>query len=116
MKWPDKKLIVIDMEKATPVAYINVYEQNDIWIKIQGCEKCGLPSPKRCCGNCPFATEKGCWWHYEGGRVSPKPFRCIALPEIKKNQQQGCSLIYECVQGSKKGKIRRVCDPSGVFK
>ncbi len=115
IEWPEGELVVVDMKEATPVAYINVYEQGDVWIKIQGCEACKMPAPQRCCGKCPFATEKGCWWHYEGTTVPPKPLNCVALPKIIQKRSEKCTLIYKCVAGSMKGKIRRIFDHADVF-
>jgi hypothetical protein len=115
IEWPKGELVVVDMATSSPVAYINVYEEGDVWIKVQGCEACKMPAPKRCCGECPFATEKGCWWQLEKASVSSKPLVCIALPRITKRRTSDCTLIYRCVAGSMKGKIRRVFDDSDVF-
>jgi hypothetical protein len=113
-KWPDKNLVVCDIDEAVPIAYINVYEDNDVWIKVQGCEACGMKKPQRCCGKCPFAMDDGCKFNFDPG-ISTKPFMCVVMPTIVKHQMTGCNLIYKSVAGSMKGKIRRVCDPSDVF-
>ena len=114
IKWPDKNLVVCDIDEATPVAYINVYEDNDIWLKVQGCEACEREKPQRCCGGCPFVMADGCKFNFDKG-VSTKPFMCVVLPLIIKNQMKGCSLIYKAVAGSMVGKMRRVCDPADTF-
>ena len=118
MEWPTQELVVIDIKEASPVAFINVYEDGDIWMKIVGCEACRMPSPARCCGRCPFATIDGCAWHAKNfslGSVSDKSLGCIVLPRITKKRTDKCSLIYKCVRGSMKGKYRRIFDHADVF-
>ena len=110
MKWPEGKLAVVDMKEATPVAYINLYEQDDIWLKIRGCEDCPWEARIRCCGNCAFLMERGCAWHYEkGDNTKAKPFVCVVRPSPDKISGF-CQLEYQCAAGTNKGKIRRIYD------
>jgi hypothetical protein len=114
--WPEGQLALVDIAEATPVAFINVYEQGDIWMKVQGCEACQQEAPSRCCGKCPFAMNEGCAWHFQKtGIVPAKPLNCVILPLILKKQKVGCNLIYRCVAGKHKGKLRRVQDHAGEF-
>ena len=109
-----KKAALCTLDDPTPIAYFNVYEVGDIWIKIQGCEACEIGDRKRCCGNCPHVTANGdCAWHIEEGRSS-KPWSCIAWPTPNQAKSK-CKLEFECVQGSQKGKIRRVMDIGNVL-
>ena len=71
IKWPDKRLVVCDIDEATPIAYINVYEDNDIWLKIQGCEACERDKPQRCCGKCPFIIDEGCRFNFDPPLLIP---------------------------------------------
>ena len=110
MKWPEGKLAVVDMKEATPVAYINLYEQDDIWLKIKGCEDCPWESRIRCCGNCAFLMERGCAWHFEkGDNTKAKPFVCVVRP-TPENATSFCQQEYLCVKGTNEGKTRRIQD------
>ena len=44
MEWPsiEGKAVICSLDDPTPVAYANVYENGDIWVKIQGCEACPI--------------------------------------------------------------------------
>ena len=104
VEWPKGLLAVCDVDTLTPVAYINVYEQNDIWIKTEGCEGCPEESRRRCCGRCAFRMEAGCAWHFEtGDAMRAKPFVCVVRPFPTKRKVY-CQLEYLCVQGLDKGK------------
>jgi hypothetical protein len=119
VKWPEQKLAVIDIKQASPIAYINAFENGDIWMKVQGCEACQMPTPQRCCGKCPFATENGCSWQIEAfakNTIPEKPFGCIVMPEIQNKRTEKCTLIYKCVSGSMEGKYRCVWDHSNIFR
>jgi hypothetical protein len=119
VEWPTQLLVAVDLEGSIPVAFINLYEVGDVWMKVQGCEKCQMEAPARCCGRCPFATMDGCAFHFKGftvGRVSSKPLSCVVTPTIERKRTEKCSLIYKCTQGSMKGKYRRVSDHADVFR
>jgi len=36
----DEMLFLCSIENPSPIAYCNVYEIGDIWVKIQGCDQC----------------------------------------------------------------------------
>jgi len=106
----DELLVLCSMQDASPVAYMNIYEPGDIWIKIRGCEDCPWEARQRCCGNCAFLMERGCAWHYEkGDNTKAKPFVCVVRP-APNNASSFCQLEYECIKGKNKGKVRRVRD------
>ena len=103
------RLAIISIEDATPMGYMNVYEHGDIWIKIQGCEKCSVERRRRCCGQCPFLTDNGlCSWQLES-KPSKKPFKCVVKP-FPDSCIKGCALAFECVKGKNNGKVRNVND------
>ena len=115
MQWPEGKLAVVDMKEATPVAYINLYEQDDIWLKVKGCEDCPWESRIRCCGRCAFLMERGCAWHFERGDLTKsKPFVCVVRP-TPESAKAFCRQEYLCIKGTKKNLIRRTRDKRGEF-
>jgi hypothetical protein len=110
-----EKAVVILYDKPKPIAFLNVYDEGDVWIKTKGCEDCPEDSRAYCCGNCKmFLKDNGeCRLHIDDdGRQ--KPFRCVIdpSPEIC---HAWCSLEFECIVGPKKGKIRKVKDIRDVF-
>lgn len=113
MEITKEKAAVCLINEPSPIAFLNVYEEGDVWIKIQGCESCPVENRKKCCGNCPMVCEKGCYWHLvEGG--SSKPFFCVVRP-TPDTCLSWCYLEFKCIKGSKEGKIRRVKDRGNVF-
>lgn len=102
----NKKISVLCfVDSPVPLAYFNVYEEGDIWVKIKGCEGCINTS--RCCGKCPMLSEKGCFLHLDN--MLNKPYRCVVKPEPQVCIIW-CQLEFQCVKGPKKGVIRRVSD------
>ena len=99
-------------DEPTPIAYLNIYEEGDIWIKIKGCETCTLEHRRLCCDSCPMFTSLGCHFHLEV--TQSKPFRCVInpTPDIC---QKWCNLEFKCIEGSKKGYMRRVKDIDNEF-
>lgn len=110
----ERKVALCPLDDPSPVAYFNVYEVGDIWVKIKGCEDCPLEDRRKCCGNCPMFSELGCYWHLESGNRSSKPYNCIVDPTPDKGASY-CQLEFKCVAGSKAGKIRKVREPGNVF-
>jgi hypothetical protein len=106
---------IVSIKDATPLAYINVYDQGDLWLKVRGCSECSLTRRKRCCGNCPSLTHEGdCnWQKYD--KVSRKPFYCVVLPTPERCSPD-CALVFSCVKGKMKGAVRRVTDMREVFR
>jgi hypothetical protein len=105
--------VEIALNDPTPIAFRNVYEEGDIWMKIKGCEGCS--HHLKCCGTCPMSSEKGCFYHLEkrndGGM---KPHHCIVNP-LPSTCKKNCQLEFKCTKGSMEGKIRRVRDRGDVF-
>lgn len=105
----DKMLALLPMDDPSPVGFVNVYEKGDVWIKVRGCVEC----PRNCCGKCPMIAEDKCYLHLVD-HGNHKPFICVIKPDpITKHD---CSLVWECVQGSRKGKFRWKCDAKDVFR
>lgn len=110
----NEMLFLCSTENPSPIAYFNVYEEGDIWVKIKGCEECPVEKRRICCGKCPMFSDLGCYWHLESRRGSNKPFYCITFPHPGKCMSH-CQLQYKCIEGSKKDKIRRICNKGNIF-
>jgi len=110
----DKVLAVIPTDDPSPVAFMNLYEPGDMWVKVHGCEGCNEEQRRRCCGQCVlYVNNKGCERHLERGTMQSKPFHCTVLPVP--NQQWGnCHLVYECIAGKWKGYQRQIWDEDDV--
>ena len=104
----DKVLAVIPTDDPSPVAYMNLYEPGDVWVKVQGCESCPPDAVRHCCGRCPHRMDAGCQWHFEG-RISAKPHVCVVEPSPVECRSF-CQLVYKCVKGSHLGHFRYTCD------
>lgn len=111
----DQTLFLCSTRTPTTIAYFNVYEEGDIWVKIQGCDICPIESRKQCCGKCMLFSEHGCLLHLENNeKGNKKPFQCLSIPSPDKNLEF-CHLEFKCISGNNKGKIRKVCDPRDIF-
>lgn len=99
------------LDDPTPVAYLNIYEEGDVWVKINNCEGC---SRRGCCGDCPMLSSIGCYWHLENPGRSHKPYVCVVYP-YPDTRKPYCQLEFRCVQGSREGYIRRVRENRNVF-
>jgi len=116
MEYPIKeRAAVCLLGDPTPVAYLNIYEEGDIWVKVNSCEECPLENRKRCCGNCPMFSGVGCYWHLERKRRSSKPYVCVVHP-YPDSRRPYCHLEFRCIRGSREGQIRRARDDMNVFK
>lgn len=105
--------VVLSMSEPSPIGFLNLYNEGDEWVKIQGCEKCAWEARQNCCGRCRMLTSKGCFLHMDGGGQN-KPYYCVINPSPKQTLHE-CALAYKCVKGPKEGLIRRVCDPTDIF-
>lgn len=104
---------IVSVDDPTPVSYLNLYERGDRWEKIKGCKGC--KEAEKCCGNCPMLVKGKCFYHLEKRKYSAKPFKCVVAP-VPTIAMSWCQLEYECVEGTMKGKVRRVRDKGNVFK
>lgn len=100
----NEMLVVCYTNKPVPIAYLNVYEPDDIWIKINSCEDCPEENRKRCCKNCPLYTSKGCIQHLTS---NSKPYTCVVNPPPNKVFSY-CSLEFKCIKGKNKNKKRKI--------
>lgn len=112
IKLTNSQAVLCLLNDPTPIAYYNIYEEGDIWVKTRGCEDCSTESRKLCCGTCPMLSEKGCFLHLDNSEN--KPYKCVVNPPPD-TCLKWCSLEFKCVQGSHMGKIRRVKDPGDIF-
>jgi hypothetical protein len=112
----DKLSAVISLEEATPIAFFNMYDEGDVWIKTKGCESCLQERRIKCCGNCPCVTPDGqCQWQVgENKRYPRKSFFCVVYP-LPSKFVSDCCIEYKCTEGDKKGKTRRIKDKLNVF-
>jgi len=110
--------VICRVKDASPVAFLNLFDEGDMWIKIKGCLDCPLEQRIKCCGNCPCILADGsCYWqmqkpHDRDGTM--KSLSCIITPLPTKFSSR-CCIEYLCVVGEKKGKIRRLQDKLNVF-
>ena len=95
--------IICDTEKTEVLAYLDVFEIGDEWIKIKGCEGCH--NADKCCGNCPMLSDKGCFLHSNG--TLNKPYRCVVNP-TPDTTLSWCQLEFKCIKGTNEGKIKRI--------
>ena len=105
--------VIINVKDPTPIAYQDVFEEGDEWIRIKGCEDCPIENKKRCCNQCPvLLKEQGlCMLHMGVGFGLNKPFECIVRPYPNKTSSW-CILEYKCVKGGKNvGKIKKLNEP-----
>jgi len=107
-----KTKVVCYIDEPSPIAYYDLYDEGDEWIKIKGCQECPPESRRLCCGQCPFLMDYECAWNRD--RSKNKPFTCIVKP-YPSSAMSFCALEYLCVKGPKEGKIRRVQDPGNTF-
>jgi len=111
----DDILFLCSVEDPSPIAFLNVYEKGDVWIKTESCEGCTDRGRELCCRGCPMVTELGCFLHLpKSSRGSKKPFGCVTIPSPEKCMSY-CNLQFTSVRGSKKGKIRKVSNPGNIF-
>jgi len=110
----ESRAVVMNLDSPVPIAYLNIYESGDIWVKIQGCESC--TDNIKCCNNCGmFSEESGCSWHLERNQATTKkPWNCIVKP-YPDAAMSFCALEFKCIHGSQEGQVRRVRDREGIF-
>jgi hypothetical protein len=117
----DKILAVLPMADPSPVAFMNLYEPGDVWVKVQGCDACTVERSRACCGakpggqfHCPHVmVEGGCSLHAEHN--SSKPMYCAIQPTPEKTKGH-CALVYRCVSGKWISHERHLCDRRGVLR
>ncbi len=113
-KYKKEKLVLCSTDNPSPIAYMNIYEEGDVWLKIKGCEGC--KNNKKCCGDCPMSTDLGCFYHLGANKkTSRKPFYCVFFPTPNKTISW-CQLEYKCIVGTHKDEIRQIKKPGNVFK
>lgn len=114
--------VIFDVKYQSPIAYLDVYEEGDEWVKIQGCADCPLENRLRCCGNHDYENHISCAMqnlitgectHHVKPNQS-KPWYCMRGP-FPNAAMNFCALEFKCVKGTNMGKIRRVRDPGNVF-
>jgi hypothetical protein len=109
-----EKAVVCLLHSPVPIAYLNVYEDGDVWIKTNNCDNCPPESMKRCCGHCPMVAKIGCYWHLEDKKRSSKPYSCVVFP-TPSDCYSFCQLEFKCITGSNVGKVRKVSEAGNIF-
>ena len=107
------ELVLCKCHEPVPIAYCNIYETGDVWIKTQGCEACSEENKKLCCNKCPMNTPKGCLLHLTNIKNSDKPYHCVINP-LPTDVKSWCAIEFVCQKGLNKGKIRKVCEPDNI--
>jgi len=106
-----ERAVVISLEEPASIAYLNIYDEGDVWEKTRGCEDCPPEWMAKCCKDCfAFVPERGCLLH----PIKTKPFECVVVP-APNICRRNCILEFKCVKGPKKGLVRRVMDSGDVF-
>ena len=52
-KYKKEKLVLCSIDDPSPILYMNIYEEGDVWVKSKGCEGC--ENNRKCCGDCPMS-------------------------------------------------------------
>ncbi len=114
-EYKDKKLVILPEDDPSPIAYINLYDPGDVWLKIKGCLDCSTKNRITCCGTCAMSLKDTgeCRLHM-GNKKNEKPFYCVMRP-LPITCLNWCSLEYKCISGLKKGKIRNITKPRDIF-
>jgi len=103
----NKKLILCLEEDPSAIAYLNIFEEGDIWIKKKGCKDCPTKSREQCCKNCSKYRIDGCEHHLDDSNGQEKPFICVIAP-TPKSRIPYCQIEFECVKGKEKGTIIKI--------
>ena len=109
----NKTCAIVPLNEPSPVGFINLYEEGDIWQKIKGCEDCPAGQRIACCRLCPLVSKSGCFLHLDN-KGQNKPFHCVVAPRPDKHRPN-CVLEYKCIKGTLEGKVHRTRDPKDVF-
>jgi hypothetical protein len=112
-EFTNEELAIVYSNKPVPVAYMNVYEKGDVWLKIKGCDSCPPEQAKKCCGRCPLVSDMGCFLHLDTFGKN-KPFNCVVKPSPRKHMAN-CALEYKCVCGTYSSLTHKLCNPRGVL-
>jgi len=111
---PKELLLLMPVDDPSPVGAMNLMEQGDIWIKTKGCDTCPIEMRRKCCGDCPMLSPDAICILHSFRPYNNKPYKCIAQPRPN-SCVSWCSLEYTCVQGSHKGKVRRLRESLDVL-
>lgn len=115
-EYSDKMLVICEKKNPNPIAYLNVYEKGDVWLKLNSCFDCLEEHRQKCCKDCPMYTPQGCFLHlWPFPACSNKPYRCVVYPPPDKTISK-CALQFECIYGKNKGKIKKVREPEFLEK
>ena len=103
--------VICATDKQEVLAYLDVFEDGDEWVKIKGCDDCPPESRVRCCGDCKAQNKLTgeCVFQLIKSNLS-KPFECVITPDPR-TAKSFCVLEFKCVRGSREGEIRRLKDP-----
>jgi len=106
-----RPVAVVPLDDPAPIAWRDLYDEGDVWEKTRGCDECPEEWRAKCCKGCvAYVPEIGCAMH----RPRTKPFECILLPAPHKCRRN-CVLEFVCIEGPKKGWVRKVTDSNDVL-
>ena len=108
-KFPtDKMCAIVPINDPSPVGYINVFEQGDVWWKTKGCKGCPVESQKMCCNHCKIFSPVGCGFQADDYiSATNKPYQCVVKPTPEQGRSY-CQLQFTCIKGKHKGKVRNL--------
>ena len=103
------ELVICFYDKPEPIAYLNVFEEGDVWLKTKGCENCKNKS--RRCSGCPLFIDDKCLYQIGNNLIqSKKPYHCVVTPSPK-DTYNWCEIEFKCISGKNKDKIKQVKIP-----
>lgn len=98
--------VICKYDSPEPIAYLNVFEEGDVWIKIKGCENCKNKS--RCCSGCPLLINEQCTYQLGNNAIqSKKPYHCVVAPSPR-DTYDWCNLEFKCTYGTNINKIKKI--------
>lgn len=108
-EFSDKEMAICLYDSPEPIAYINVFEKGDVWIKIKGCRDC--KNKNMCCSGCPIFIDEKCLYQIGNNNVqSKKPYHCVVAPSPK-DTYDWCDMEFKCICGKYKDKIKKIKEP-----
>lgn len=96
--------VVLDIKIPVVKYFENVFEEEDRWEQIVGCEAC--EEKGNCCGRCKMKLPSGdCRLHIED--CGQKPLGCIVTPDPTIRMSR-CAVQFKSIKGSRRGEVIKV--------
>lgn len=102
--------VICDVNEPSAIAYQDVFEDGDEWVKVNSCQGCPIESVRLCCAKCPMLLEDGKCMAHMGMTFRNKPYECITKP-YPNTTFSFCQLKFKCTKGKNVGKIKKISEP-----